>query len=161
MLPCHDVIMQTKILFKSPWITGGGGTYCFLVCFRRRRHLRCRRCSANTFQLSGKTPEANCFKPHMVNLWVWKNFSLPISVNLGQGQQTTKAGQILPCPHDKVRIAHPIATKFGRYIPLVMLSWLNSRPQMWPWPWKVKCEDLIDSDWVTSDVSVPSCWGKN
>ena len=52
----------------------------FLVRFRLRR-----RRSANTFQLSGKTPEANFFKPHMVDLWVWENFLAPISVTLGQG----------------------------------------------------------------------------
>ena len=51
----------------------------------RRRRLRRRRRSANTFQLSGKTPEANFFKPHMVDLWVWENFLAPISVTLGQG----------------------------------------------------------------------------
>ena len=34
--------------------------------------------------------------------------------------------QNLICPHDKVRTAHPIATKLGRYIPVVMLfTWLN------------------------------------
>ena len=53
----------------------------FLVRFRRL----CRRHSAKTFQLSGKTPEANFFKPHMVNLWVWENFLAPISVTLGKG----------------------------------------------------------------------------
>ena len=63
----------------------------------------------------------------MVNLWMWENFSVPISVTLGQGHQPTEAGQILPCPHGKVRATHPIATKLGRYITLVMLStWLNS-----------------------------------
>ena len=55
-----------------------------------------------------------------------KIFFLPISVTLGQGYQATEAGQILLCPQDKMRTAHPIATKRGRYIPLVMLSiWLN------------------------------------
>ena len=24
--------------------------------------------------------------------------------------------------------------------------WLNPRPQIWQWPWKVRCEDLTDSD---------------
>ena len=39
----------------------------------------------------------------------------------------SKTDEILPCPHGKVRTAHPIATKLGRYIPLVMFStWLNS-----------------------------------
>ena len=52
----------------------------FLVCSRRRR-LRRRR-SLNTFQLSGKTPEANFFKPHMVNLWVWETLLALISVAL-------------------------------------------------------------------------------
>ena len=37
----------------------------FLVRLRRRR---LRRRSANTCQLSGKTPEANFFKPHTVDL---------------------------------------------------------------------------------------------
>ena len=58
---------------KSP------GDLLFLVRFR------CRRCSAKTFQLYGKTPEAIFFKPHMVDLWVWENFLAPISVTLGQG----------------------------------------------------------------------------
>ena len=57
----------------------------------------------------------------MVNLWVSENFLTPISVTLGQGHQAPGAGQNLICPHDKVRTAHPIATKLGRYIPLVML----------------------------------------
>ena len=43
----------------------------FLVRFRRRR-------SANTFQLSGKTPETIFFKPDMVDLWVWEIFLAPI-----------------------------------------------------------------------------------
>ena len=55
------------------------GDLLFLVRFRRRRR------SANTFQLSGKTPEANFFKPHMVDVWVWKIFLAPILVTLGQG----------------------------------------------------------------------------
>ena len=33
----------------------------------------------------GKTPEANFFKLHMVDLWVWEKFLAPISVTLGQG----------------------------------------------------------------------------
>ena len=71
---------------KSPRVPGN---LLFLVRFRRR--LRCRRPHrrhrrpANTFQLSGKTPEADFFKPHMVDLWVWENFWVPISVTLGQG----------------------------------------------------------------------------
>ena len=40
--------------------------------------------SAN-FQLSGKTPEANFFKPHILDLWVCENFLAPILVTLGQG----------------------------------------------------------------------------
>ena len=43
-------------------------------------------------------------------------------MTLGQGNQATEAGQILTCPDDNVRTAHPIATKLGRYIPLIMLS---------------------------------------
>ena len=35
--------------------------------------------------LRGKTPEANFFKLHMVDLWEWENFLAPISVTLGQG----------------------------------------------------------------------------
>ena len=66
------------------------GDLLFLVRFRRRRRLRRhhrlrRRRSANTLQLSGKTCEANFFKPHTVDLWVWGNFLAPISVTLGQG----------------------------------------------------------------------------
>ena len=54
------------------------------------------------------------------------NFFLPISVTLGQGHQATEVGQILLCPHSKVRTGHLFATRLGRYIPLVMLStWLN------------------------------------
>ena len=86
----------------------------------RRRRLRRRR-SANTFQLSEKTPEANFFKLHMVNLWVWENILAPVSVTLGQGHQGHGAGQLLPCPHDKVRTTHPITSKLGSYITLTML----------------------------------------
>ena len=46
----------------------------------------------------------------------------PIPVTLGQGHQATEVGPNLTCYHNKVRFAHPIATKFDRYIPLVMLS---------------------------------------
>ena len=58
----------------------------------------------------------------MVNLWVWENILVSISVTLGQGHQATEAKQILPCLHDKVRTAHLIAAKLSLYIPLVMLS---------------------------------------
>ena len=51
-----------------------------------------------------------------------ENILVPIWVTLSQGQQATEAEQILPCPHDKMRITHFIATKLGRYIPLAMLS---------------------------------------
>ena len=37
----------------------------------------------STFQ---EYPEANFFKPHMVNLWVWEKFLAPVSVTLGQGR---------------------------------------------------------------------------
>ena len=75
---------------KSPRLTSPrvtGGLIVFFVRFRRRlRRLRLHhRRSANTFQLSRKTPEANFFKPHMVDLWVWENFLAPVSVTLGQG----------------------------------------------------------------------------
>ena len=60
---------------------GWPGDLLFLVRFRRLRRRR----SANTFQLSGKTPEANFFKPHMVDLWVWEKILTPTSVTLGQG----------------------------------------------------------------------------
>ena len=35
--------------------------------------------------MGGETPEANFFKLHMLDLWVWENFLAPISVTLGQG----------------------------------------------------------------------------
>ena len=87
-------------IIKSPRVTGGS---LFLVCFHCRH-------SANTFQLPGKTLEANFFKPHMLNVWVWENILVLILVTLGQGHQAIEAGQILPCPHDKVRTSHPFAT---------------------------------------------------
>ena len=63
----------------------------------------------------------------MINLRVWQNFLVPISVTLSQGHQTTEVGQILTGTHDKVRASHPIATKLLRYTPLVKIStWLNS-----------------------------------
>ena len=49
-------------------------------------------------------------------------FLAPISVTLGQGHKATEAGRYLLCPHDKVRTSYPIATKLGRYIPLIMFS---------------------------------------
>ena len=62
----------------------------------------------------------------MINLRVWENFLVPISVTLSQGHQTTEVGQILTGTHDKVRANHPIATKLLRYTPLVKIStWLN------------------------------------
>ena len=106
-------------IIKSPWVTGG-----LIVCvhFHRCRHHS----SANTFQLSRNTPEANSFKPHMVNLWVWEKFLAPISVTLGQVHWATEVGQNLVCPSDKLRTAHPNASKHGRYIFLFMVStWLN------------------------------------
>ena len=39
-----------------------------------RRRFRRRRRSANTFELSVKTPEDNFFEPHLVDLRVWENF---------------------------------------------------------------------------------------
>ena len=58
------VVMMTTVmaLIKSSRVL-------FLVCFLHRRRLRCRcrlrrRRSANTFELSRKTPEANFFNPH-------------------------------------------------------------------------------------------------
>ena len=57
---CHSVIPMIAVI-KSPR---------FLVRLRRRH-------SAHTFQLPGKTPEANFFKPHMVDLWVWEFFWHP------------------------------------------------------------------------------------
>ena len=75
------------------------------------------------FNFLEKKTEAKFFlKVHMVNLWVWEKNLVPILVTLGQGHQAYRAGQILPCPNDNERTAHPIATKLGRYISLVMLS---------------------------------------
>ena len=51
--------IQIRWMIKSPRVTGW---LLFLIRFRRRR-------SANTFQLSAKTPEANFFITHTVNLW--------------------------------------------------------------------------------------------
>ena len=111
------------ICFKTIGRFSNSNCYLFLVRFRRRR---LRRRSANTCQLSGKTPEANLFKPHMVDLWMREIFLAPISVTLGQGHWATGAERNLPCPRGKVRTAHPIAAKLGRYVPLIMLStWLN------------------------------------
>ena len=54
----------------------------FLVRFRRRhRRFRRRRRSANTFQLSGKTPEARFFIPHMVDIWVLEKILAPTSAH--------------------------------------------------------------------------------
>ena len=62
----------------------------------------------------------------MVDLWVWEKILAPISVTLGQGHQATEAERNLPFPHGKVRTAHPIATKLGGYIPLMMLpTWFH------------------------------------
>ena len=63
------------------------GDLLFLVRFRHRR-LRRRlhhRRSANTFQLFGETPEANFFKPYIVNLWVWEYILSLSPVTFGQG----------------------------------------------------------------------------
>ena len=70
-------MLQNEILIKSLRV-GLPGYFLLLVRFRRR--LR----SANIFQLSGKTPEANIFEPNMANLWLCQFFA-PISVTLGQG----------------------------------------------------------------------------
>ena len=35
--------------------------------------------------MGGETPEANFFKLHMLDLWVWEKFLAPISVTLDQG----------------------------------------------------------------------------
>ena len=73
---------NSQPLIKSPRVTRG---LIVFGPFRRRCLSRCRH-SANTFQLSGKIPEANLFKPHMVDLWVWEKILAPISVTLGQGR---------------------------------------------------------------------------
>ena len=69
----------------------------------------------------------------MVDLWVWDKFLAPISVTLGQGHLATEAGRNLPCPHDKVRIAYPIASKPGRNFPLIMIIHLSNfyRNSVW------------------------------
>ena len=107
-----EFLAQRPVTRPHWWLSHPGylGEWLFLVHFRRRH-------SASTFQLTGKTPEANSLKPHMVNLWVWETILAPISPTLGQGHQTTKAGQNLTGPHDKVRTDHPIATKLGKCIP--------------------------------------------
>ena len=69
------MIYYTEVNFSYP-----SPHLLFLVRFRRHRRRR----FTNTFQLSTKTPEANFFKPHMVDLWDWENFLTPISVTLGQ-----------------------------------------------------------------------------
>ena len=65
------------MIIKSPRVTRG-----LIVLVRFRRH---RRRSAKTFQLYGENPEANFFKPHVVNLWAWEKMLAPIPVALGQG----------------------------------------------------------------------------
>ena len=107
------------LAMKSPWISGG----CIVFGLFPSPPLPPLCQHFSTFQ---ETPEANIFKPHMVNLWVWEKFLVSISVTLGQGHQATEAGQIWLCSHDKVRTAHPIARQVGRYTFLVMLpTWLN------------------------------------
>ena len=58
-----------------------------------------------------------------------ENFLAPTSVTLGKAQRATEAEHNLPCPHGKVRTAHPIATKLGRYIPL-KLTYGEIMPQV-------------------------------
>ena len=88
----HPLIQATptpkKGIMKWPRLTGD---LLFLVRCRRRH--RCRR-STNILQLFGKTPEANFFKPHMVNLWVWETCFVTMLVTLFQGNQATEAGLI-------------------------------------------------------------------
>ena len=73
------------------WLTKSPGDLLLLVRFRRRRRRRrrhrhfSRRRSANTFQLSGKTSEANSFQAtHGWPVDVGKKLA-SISVTLGQG----------------------------------------------------------------------------
>ena len=151
-------------MIKSLWVTGG---LIFLVRFCCRSH------SINTFQLLRKTPEANFFKPHMVNLWVWDQRVLPwpwpspwifkakifwLPQNEKQTYPLKFWPQMIPLG---LTLAMTLTWIFFKvkyvicYISakMVWLSWnekqtyrLNSRPQMWPWPLKVRCEDLTDSD---------------
>ena len=94
--------MQTKILIKSPRVTGG--TYCFWSVSAAATISAAAAILPTLFNFPGK-PLRLISSNHMVNLWMWKN--IPISVTLGQGQplgqgqQATEAEQILPCPHDK------------------------------------------------------------
>ena len=45
-----------------------------------------------------------------------ETFLAPVSVTLGQGPEATEADRNLPCPHDKIRTANPIAAAFDMYI---------------------------------------------
>ena len=75
-------LILNSLIIKSAQVTK---RLIVLVRFHRRLlHLRHRR-SANTFHLPQKTPKANFFRPHMVDLWVWEIFLAPILVTLGQG----------------------------------------------------------------------------
>ena len=92
----------------------------FLVRFRRRRR------SATTFQLSGKTPEANFFKPHEVNLWVWENFWHPFRWPLVNVTKLPKQGRIYLVPTIKWEPLIQSLQNLVGIITLVTLStWLN------------------------------------
>ena len=104
---------------------GNRGTYCFWSVSAAATISAAAAILPTLFNFPGK-PLKLISSNRMVNLWMWENILVRISVTLDQGQQATEAEQILPCPHDKMRIAHFIAKKLSRYIPLVMVStWLN------------------------------------
>ena len=65
----------------------------------------------------------SCTEP---SLWAWGNYLVAMLMTLGLGHTATESVKILHCPHNIVRTAHPIITKLGDHIPLVMLlAWLN------------------------------------
>ena len=62
ILVLSSLVLKKTLLLSHPFWPGD---LLFLVPFRRRRS------SANTFLLSGKTPEATFFKPLMVDPFRW------------------------------------------------------------------------------------------
>ena len=103
-----DRVITARTADNITWEGGGGGggyNSKWYICtdqhiMRTPTHL--------------PTP-ANFFKQHMVDLWVLEQLLAPISVTLGQGHYATEVGPNLPCYHDKVRTANPVATKLDEH----------------------------------------------
>ena len=100
------------------WVTSGnrGTYYCF---WSVSAAISAAAVLPTLFNFLGKPLKLISSNHTWLTYWCGKIFWHPF-------RWPSEAERNLPCTRGKVRTAHPIATKLGRYIPLIMVStWLN------------------------------------